>query len=93
MVKLRETGGMVCYLEDTGPTLINRMTSPEKAREIVSGGKAEKSGRYAGFDLCVDGRYYFSTAAEAPALETEKKAPTAKRAAPKKVQARKKVTK
>lgn len=61
-LKLKLIDGMVQYLEDTGATMISRLTSPEKAEQMIDNAKScVKVTVYTGYNLCVDGKYYFTT--------------------------------
>lgn len=73
--KLKTVNGEVEVIAPAGTAFVRYKMPEGKAKAIIGAGKAEKSDKFAGFGICVDGEYYFAgtvTAEKEPAESEEK---------------------
>ena len=59
--KLTSANGEVKYITSAGSDFVMSFMPESKAKAIIGAGKAEKSDKFSGFEICVNGgAYYFA---------------------------------
>lgn len=87
--KFKDNGnGEVEAIAPAGSSFVRYKMSESKAKAIISAGKAEKSDKFEGFGICVNGEYYFAGSFTPDKAKAEPKA----EAKPKKAAPAKKTT-
>ncbi len=56
----KNANGDVWYIKKAGSAYVKATMPIGKAEGIIGTGKVEKSDKFEGFEICVDGEYYFA---------------------------------
>ena len=56
----KNANGDVWYIKKAGSAYVKATMPIGKAEGIIGTGKVEKSDKFDGFEICVDGEYYFA---------------------------------
>ena len=85
-IKLISKNGLVTYYEETSVNMIMWVKNVEDCEKILANATTkEKSDKFPGFNLCVDGHLYFKTEVTEETKAETKPAPAQKKPVRKKV--------
>jgi len=76
MLKLKTVNGEVEVIAPAGSAFVRYKIPESKAKAIIGAGKAEKSDKFPGFGICVNGELYFAGSMTAEKAEEKPKKKT-----------------